>query len=61
MALIKDRNGIVIQRQETQSDGMIYAYSRTGVLVGKYDPRTNRTTDRCGRVVGTGNLLASLQ
>lgn len=61
MALIKDRHGIVIQRQETQSDGTTYAYSRMGSLVGKYDPRTNRTTDRSGRVIGTGNLLASLQ
>lgn len=33
---------------------------RNGRHLGYYDPKTNKTRDRSGKLVGRGNLLASL-
>ena len=61
MADIKDRDGRLVQRQQTSSDGKITAYDRDGRLVGTYNPRTNQTLDRENRLVGSGNQLAGLR
>jgi len=60
MNLLKDIHRIVTQRQQTSGSGIVTATDRWGVRVGRYDPSTNRTYDRYGRLVGSGNLLASL-
>lgn len=61
MITLKDAAGRIIQRQETYSDGTIRAYSPSGAWIGTYNPKTNITQDGAGRVVGRGNLLASLR
>jgi hypothetical protein len=40
--------------------GKMVLRDKQGRVVGKYDPKTNKTTDKQGRVVGTGNLLPML-
>jgi hypothetical protein len=42
------------------SGGRINGRDRTGYLVGWYDPTRDETRDRTGRLVGSGNMLASL-
>ncbi len=60
MNFLRDLQRIVTQRQVTDSQGVITAYNRSGSMVGRYNPQSNRTVDRSGRVVGSGNQLSSL-
>ena len=41
-------------------DASIKLYSRTGSYLGYYDPKEDKTYNRSGSFVGTGNLLATL-
>ena len=55
-----DRNGKIIGRMMQFQDGRIQLYSRTGSYLGYYDPNDEKTYNRSGSLVGTGNLLATL-
>ena len=57
---IKDKNGHLIGKIETKSNGIKEAHDKFGHLLGKYDPKTNITTDKIGHKVGTGNQLTTL-
>lgn len=57
---IKDHKRVLTQRHVISGSGLTLAYNRRGVLLGKYDPKSNRTTNRLGRLIGTGNLLSAL-
>lgn len=56
----RDNRRTLVQRHVTSGSGSTLAYNRQGILLGKFDPKSNRTTNRLGKVVGTGNLLSSL-
>ena len=43
-----------------RSDGKHEGRNAGGSLRGTYDPKSNETRDSGGRLVGKGNLLASL-
>lgn len=55
----KDKTGHRIGEVLEQS-GRHVLVDKTGHRVGEYDPRTNVTSDRFGKRVGEGNLLAML-
>ena len=55
-----DKNGKVIGRMMQFQDGSIKMYTRTGSYLGYYDPKEDKTYNRNGSFVGTGNLLATL-
>ena len=40
--------------------GIDRLYSRKGIFAGSYDPRTHKTRDASGRVVGIGRWLPAL-
>ncbi len=44
----------------TDSKGKQTAYNNRNEMVGCFDPKLNYTKNNIGRVVGHGNLLASL-
>jgi hypothetical protein len=58
--LLKDRQNRLIGKINTGSFGVLELRDASNRLRGKYDPRTNRTTDAQNRVVGQGNLLTTL-
>ena len=58
--VLKDRLGNVLGKISTASDGTLIIKDRLGNVKGKYDPKTNKTKDRLGNVIGTGNLLTTL-
>ena len=58
--LLKDRQNRLIGKIKTGSFGVLELRDASNRLRGKYDPRTNRTTDAQNRVVGQGNLLTTL-
>ena len=57
---LRDRNGKVLGRMMQCQDSIVKMYSRTGSYLGYYDPKDNKTYNRDGSIVGTGNLLATL-
>jgi hypothetical protein len=58
--VVRDRRGTIMGALERQRlTGKLVARDARGVLVGTYDPRSNETRDRHGRVVGRGNLLGA--
>ena len=57
---IKDKNGHLLGKIETKSNGIKEVHDKSGHLLGKYDPKTNVTTDKNGHKVGTGNQLTTL-
>lgn len=60
MPVLRDETGRLIGRVFQDAGGVLIARDSTGKNVGEYDPSTDTTRDRTGRVVGRGNLLASL-
>ena len=44
----------------TDSRGVVTLRDQLGVILGKYDPKSNQTTNFAGQVIGTGNLLTML-
>jgi hypothetical protein len=57
---IKDRLGRTLGTIRYTSNGRLEARSRLGSLLGTYDPKTNVTRDRLGRVLNEGNTLSAL-
>lgn len=57
---LKTKNHRVLAYIEVDSRGRHTIYDHTHRILGYYDPRTNRTTDRVNRIVGYGYLMAAL-
>ena len=57
---IKEWNGKILGSYETDMSGKITLKNFYGKILGTYDPRTNKTIDVYGRVIGQGNVLAML-
>lgn len=58
--VLKDKRGFIIGRISTRSDGVQIIKDDRGFMRGTYDPRTDKTKDEKGFLVGTGNLLTTL-
>lgn len=58
--VLKDSKGHVIGKISTGSNGTLTIKDSQGHVKGTFDPKTNKTKDAKGHVVGSGNLLASL-
>ena len=58
--VLKDNGGCVIGRVSTASNGVQTLKDNKGLKKGTYNPKTKRTQDVRGLIVGTGNLLATL-
>lgn len=56
---LRDKHGALIGKIREMS-GMLHIYDSHGTPKGKYDPKTNKTYDHTGALVGTGNLLVRL-
>ncbi len=57
--VIRNKKGAVIGKIH-QEGSFLVARNKKGNVVGKYDPKTNRTLDRNGRVFEKGNTLEAL-
>jgi hypothetical protein len=58
--VIRDTSGQKIGEIREISSGRLEARDRHGRLVGRYDPRSNITRDRNGRLMTRGNTLTGL-
>ncbi len=58
--VLKDRQGRILGSIMVRGDSRQQATDYRGYPVGSYDPRTNRSFDETGKVVGYGNLLSGL-
>lgn len=58
--VLKDKQGHMIARISTGSNGVQTIKDPQGHTKGTYDPKTNKTKDSQGHTVGTGNLLTTL-
>ena len=57
---LKDKSGKLIGTIKTQVGGKQEIRDASGRIKGTFDPKSNVTKDNSGRLVGTGNLLATL-
>lgn len=57
---LRDRTNRLLGTIKQRSDGKFEGRDRVNHVVGTYDPKTNETRDSSNRLVGKGNLLASL-
>lgn len=57
---LRDNRGHRIGVINKLSSGKLEARNAKGVACGTYDPKSNETRDSRGRLVGKGDLLASL-
>jgi hypothetical protein len=57
--VLRDRFGNRIGEIQTRGSKQILR-DKVSNRLGEYDARSNRTTDKCGNLVGTGNLLIRL-
>ena len=58
--ILKDRHGQPRGKIKTLSNGRLEIVDRQGTPVGTYDPKTNKTLDKHGSPIGSGNLLTTL-
>jgi hypothetical protein len=59
--VLRDRRGTIIGRIEHQRlTAKFVLRDHRGVVLGTFDPRSNETRDKSGRVIGRGNLLGAL-
>lgn len=57
---LRDRNGNLLGKINTLSNGKFELRDRVGNLKGTYDPRQNETRDKVGNLVAKGNMLTTL-
>lgn len=57
---LRDRNGNLLGRIYTLSDGKQELRDSNGNLKGHYNPKSNETRDHNGNLVARGNMLSSL-
>ena len=58
--LIRDYKGVVLGSYEEDSQKRIVLRDFYGRILGRYDPKENKTRDFYGRIVGNGNILGTL-
>jgi hypothetical protein len=58
--VLKDKLGHVLAKISTASNGIQTIKDSLGHVKGTYDPKADKTKDSLGRVIGSGNLLATL-
>ncbi len=58
--VLRSRSGHRIGTIETDAKGVQTLRDPSGRKLGTYDPRTNKTREVSGHLVGTGNLLMTL-
>lgn len=58
--VLRDKNGRMLGKVKQRSDGRLEGRDATGRLRGTYDPKLDKTRDHTGRIIGSGNLLATL-
>ena len=58
--LLRNRSGQVVGKITTKSDGKQEIRNSSGQIRGSYDPKRDETKDHMGKLVGKGNLLATL-
>jgi hypothetical protein len=58
--LLRDRNNRPVGTITTTSTGKLEGRDANGRYKGGYDPKSDHTRDSNGRVVGRGNVLASV-
>jgi len=59
--ILKDRNGMQRGIIKTSSNGIMTIFDRTGSkTLGTYDPKRDKTYDKQGSTIGSGNLLTTL-
>jgi len=58
--ILKDSRGFIIGKISIASNGTQTIKDAKGFIRGTYDPKSNKTKDQRGFIVGTGNLLTSL-
>ena len=57
---LRDKSGHLLGKIKSLSNGRLELRDASGRLLGHYDPKTDQTRDHTGKLVGKGNLLASL-
>jgi hypothetical protein len=57
---LRDKVGRLLGKIKHVSTGKFEGRDAAGQLKGTYGPKTDQTRDAVGRVVGKGNLLATL-
>ncbi|MDD4617055.1 MAG: hypothetical protein PHW76_08105 [Alphaproteobacteria bacterium] len=58
--LLKDKRGFTIGKIVIDKTGKQTLKDAKGFTLGYYDPKTDKTRDAKGFIVGSGNLLAGL-
>jgi len=58
--ILRDRNNRYIGKIRQLNDGRFEGRDVHNLLRGYYDPKRNETRDMHGRIIGKGNLLATL-
>jgi hypothetical protein len=58
--VVKNRFGKEVARIRKLGDGRFEMRDREGKILGFFDPRTDRTLDGLGNVIGLGNQLGGL-
>ena len=58
--ILRDSNGRLLGRISRHGDGRTEIRDQNSRLMGRYDPKEDKTRDRNSRVVGYGDLLSSL-
>lgn len=57
--VLKNSKGIIIGKIRERS-GKLEILNPGGAIKGNYDPKRDETRDNTGRIIGKGNLLATL-
>lgn len=57
---LRDKNGNLLGKINTLSNGKLELRDKTGNLKGTYDPKQNETRDKVGNLVARGNMLTNL-
>lgn len=58
--ILRDAVGKIIGYIDTEATGEQLAKNAAGKYLGKYDPRTNLTYDKFGKILYTGNMVQVL-
>jgi len=57
--ILKDSKGRPLGKI-IEANGKLEILDASGKRLGRYDPKTDKTTDKNNRTVGSGNLLTAL-
>ena len=58
--ILKNKLGNKIGSIKTHTDGKQELKSKLGNKLGIFDPKTNKTYNKLGNTIGSGNLLSTL-